>query len=67
MQRQCQILAYGEMLEEHVHILVQEEDKLREALVFANGCGALIVMEKGAILALPAKEKYHGLLYAKLH
>lgn len=45
------------MLEEHVHIFVQEEEKLREALVFANGCGALTVMEKGAIPALPAKEK----------
>ncbi|XP_028071487.1 probable fructokinase-7, partial [Camellia sinensis] len=28
--------------------LYKEEEKLREALVFANGCGALTVMEKGA-------------------
>ncbi|KAL7238746.1 hypothetical protein ACSBR2_004778 [Camellia fascicularis] len=37
--------------------LYKEEEKLREALVFANGCGALSVMEKGAIPSLPTKEK----------
>ncbi|KAH7848280.1 hypothetical protein Vadar_000619 [Vaccinium darrowii] len=37
--------------------LYKDENKLREALVFANGCGALTVMEKGAIPALPTKEK----------
>ncbi|GMP61725.1 hypothetical protein CsSME_00024078 [Camellia sinensis var. sinensis] len=37
--------------------LYKEEEKLREALVFANGCGALTVMEKGAIPSLPTKEK----------
>ncbi|CAL5340161.1 unnamed protein product [Camellia sinensis] len=37
--------------------LYKEEEKLREALVFANGCGALTVMEKGASPSLPTKEK----------
>lgn len=37
--------------------LYKKEEKLREALVFANGCGALTVMEKGAIPSLPTKEK----------
>lgn len=34
----------------------QDEKKLREALLFANGCGAITVTEKGAIPALPTKE-----------
>ncbi|XP_043701856.1 probable fructokinase-6, chloroplastic [Telopea speciosissima] len=36
--------------------LLQEEDRLREALKFANACGALTVMERGAIPALPSRE-----------
>lgn len=34
----------------------QDEKKLRDALLFANGCGAITVTEKGAIPALPTKE-----------
>ncbi|KAG7017946.1 putative fructokinase-6, chloroplastic [Cucurbita argyrosperma subsp. argyrosperma] len=36
--------------------LLQKEDKLRDALLFANACGALTVMERGAIPALPDKD-----------
>lgn len=36
--------------------LLQREDKLRDALEFANACGALTVMERGAIPALPSRE-----------
>lgn len=36
--------------------LYQDEKRLREALVFANVCGALTVRERGAIPALPNKE-----------
>lgn len=36
--------------------LFQDEDGLRDALRFANGCGALTVMERGAIPALPTRE-----------
>ncbi|KAK9115322.1 hypothetical protein Syun_022119 [Stephania yunnanensis] len=36
--------------------LLQDETRLREALRFANACGALTVMERGAIPALPSKE-----------
>ncbi|MCL7048246.1 hypothetical protein MKW94_012861 [Papaver nudicaule] len=36
--------------------LLQNEGKLREALRFANACGALTVMERGAIPALPTKD-----------
>lgn len=35
--------------------LYQDEEKLREALRFANGCGALTVRDRGAIPALPTK------------
>lgn len=35
--------------------LIQEEDRLRDALQFANACGALTVMERGAIPALPTR------------
>uniref|UniRef100_A0A5B7BTA3 fructokinase n=1 Tax=Davidia involucrata TaxID=16924 RepID=A0A5B7BTA3_DAVIN len=38
------------------HNLFKDEQKLRGALVFANGCGALTVTEKGAIPALPTRE-----------
>ncbi|CAI0450888.1 unnamed protein product [Linum tenue] len=36
--------------------LLQNEEKLRDALKFANACGALTVMERGAIPALPTSE-----------
>lgn len=36
--------------------LLQDESRLREALKFANACGALTVMERGAIPALPSKQ-----------
>ncbi|XWS30813.1 hypothetical protein CRYUN_Cryun23aG0022200 [Craigia yunnanensis] len=36
--------------------LLQDEDRLRDALKFANVCGALTVMERGAIPALPTRE-----------
>ncbi|KAF3615147.1 putative fructokinase-6, chloroplastic [Capsicum annuum] len=36
--------------------IYMDEKKLRDALLFANGCGAITVTEKGAIPALPTKE-----------
>lgn len=36
--------------------IYMNETKLRDALFFANGCGAITVTEKGAIPALPTKE-----------
>lgn len=36
--------------------LLQKEEQLRDALFFANACGALTVMERGAIPALPSRE-----------
>ncbi|CAL5370884.1 unnamed protein product [Camellia sinensis] len=36
--------------------LLQEENRLKEALRFANACGALTVQERGAIPALPTRE-----------
>lgn len=36
--------------------LLQNEDRLRKALKFANACGALTVKERGAIPALPTRE-----------
>lgn len=36
--------------------LFQNEDRLRDALRFANACGALTVKERGAIPALPTRE-----------
>ncbi|RAL46630.1 hypothetical protein DM860_004909 [Cuscuta australis] len=36
--------------------LLQNEGRLREALSFANACGALTVTERGAIPALPTRE-----------
>ncbi|KAG6742070.1 hypothetical protein POTOM_055354 [Populus tomentosa] len=40
--------------------LLQNEDRLREALMFANACGALTVKERGAIPALPTREAVHN-------
>ncbi|XP_006829109.2 probable fructokinase-7 isoform X3 [Amborella trichopoda] len=36
--------------------LYQDETRLREALQFANACGALTVTERGAIPAMPTRE-----------
>lgn len=36
--------------------LLQDENRLRDALTFANACGAITVQERGAIPALPSKE-----------
>lgn len=36
--------------------------KLRDAIFFANGCGAVTVTEKGAIPALPTKDAVLELL-----
>ncbi|KAK0596222.1 hypothetical protein LWI29_013808 [Acer saccharum] len=36
--------------------LLEKEEQLRDALRFANACGALTVMERGAIPALPTRE-----------
>lgn len=36
--------------------LLQDEKRLREALKFANACGAITVTERGAIPALPQRE-----------
>lgn len=44
-------------------ILWQDENRLREALLFANACGALTVTERGAIPALPTKEAALKLLH----
>jgi len=42
--------------------LTQDEERLREALMFANACGALTVKVRGAIPALPTKEAVHEAL-----
>lgn len=36
--------------------LLQDENRLRDALSFANACGAITVTERGAIPALPTRE-----------
>ncbi|CAI0404133.1 unnamed protein product [Linum tenue] len=38
------------------HSILKDENRLKEALYFANACGAVTVTEKGAIPALPSKE-----------
>uniref|UniRef100_A0A7N0SZS9 Carbohydrate kinase PfkB domain-containing protein n=1 Tax=Kalanchoe fedtschenkoi TaxID=63787 RepID=A0A7N0SZS9_KALFE len=42
--------------------IIKDEGKLREALLFANACGALTVTEKGAIPALPTAEAVRKIL-----
>ncbi|KAL7613554.1 hypothetical protein Lser_V15G09278 [Lactuca serriola] len=42
--------------------LYNDEAQLREALLFANACGALVVTKKGAIPAMPAKEEVYRFL-----
>ncbi|GAV76674.1 PfkB domain-containing protein [Cephalotus follicularis] len=45
--------------------LYKDEKKLKEALLFANGCGAITVKERGAIPALPTKEAVQQILTEK--
>lgn len=42
--------------------LYEDEKRLREALLFANACGALVVTKKGAIPAMPTREEVHQIL-----
>ncbi|XP_071706448.1 probable fructokinase-7 [Rutidosis leptorrhynchoides] len=42
--------------------LYEDEKRLREALMFANACGALAVTKKGAIPAMPTREEVHKIL-----
>ncbi|KAM5555012.1 putative fructokinase-7 [Rosa sericea] len=42
--------------------LFKNEQRLKEALKFANACGAITVEKKGAIPALPTKEAVHKVL-----
>lgn len=42
----------------------QDEKKLRDALMFANTCGAITVTERGAIPALPTRDAVLQLLPA---
>lgn len=43
-------------------LVTQDEAKLREALTFANACGAITTTERGAIPSLPDKETVLRLL-----
>ncbi|XP_062107538.1 probable fructokinase-6, chloroplastic [Humulus lupulus] len=45
--------------------LLQNEDKLRDALKFSNVCGALTVTGRGAIPALPTREAVMNAILAK--
>ncbi|KZV17470.1 fructokinase [Dorcoceras hygrometricum] len=45
--------------------LYEDEDKLREALFFANACGALTVTDNGAIPALPTLEAVQKIMAEK--
>ncbi|PON81400.1 Ribokinase [Trema orientale] len=45
--------------------LLQEEDKLRDALKFSNACGALTVTGRGAIPALPTREAVQKAILTK--
>lgn len=42
--------------------VLQNESRLKEALLFANGCGAITVTGMGAIPALPTKDAVHQIL-----
>ncbi|KAG8663924.1 hypothetical protein MANES_01G263700v8 [Manihot esculenta] len=46
--------------------LYKDEKKLREALLFANACGAITVTQKGAIPSLPTKEAVLQILSKEL-
>ncbi|XP_017980784.1 PREDICTED: probable fructokinase-5 isoform X2 [Theobroma cacao] len=43
----------------------KDEGRLREALLFANACGAICVTKKGAIPALPTRSDALGLIKSK--
>ncbi|KAG7533860.1 Ribokinase-like [Arabidopsis thaliana x Arabidopsis arenosa] len=42
--------------------ILKDEKKLREALLFANACGAITVTERGAIPAMPSMDAVQDLL-----
>ncbi|XP_010442690.1 PREDICTED: probable fructokinase-7 isoform X2 [Camelina sativa] len=42
--------------------ILKDEKKLREALLFANACGAITVTERGAIPAMPSMDAVQNLL-----
>ncbi|KAJ9545820.1 hypothetical protein OSB04_025527 [Centaurea solstitialis] len=42
--------------------LYKDEKRLRDALLFANACGALTVTKKGAIPAMPTRDEVHEIL-----
>ncbi|XP_076937375.1 putative fructokinase-7 [Bidens hawaiensis] len=42
--------------------LYKDETKLREALLFANACGAITVTKKGAIPAMPTRDEVYKIL-----
>ncbi|KAI5071404.1 hypothetical protein GOP47_0013657 [Adiantum capillus-veneris] len=45
-----------QVAKEGLSLILQNEGRLRSALLFANACGALTTTERGAIPALPSKE-----------
>ncbi|KAL9671671.1 hypothetical protein QQ045_009241 [Rhodiola kirilowii] len=42
--------------------IFQNEEKLKEALAFANACGALCTTQKGAIPAIPSRDEANALI-----
>ncbi|PKI36287.1 hypothetical protein CRG98_043313 [Punica granatum] len=44
------------------HSLIEDESRLREALKFANACGAITTTKKGAIPALPTADEVLSLM-----
>lgn len=44
---------------------LQNEEKLKEALKFANACGALCTTQKGAIPAIPSRDEANALISGK--
>ncbi|MFC4324313.1 PfkB family carbohydrate kinase [Litchfieldia salsa] len=45
--------------------IIDNEEIIKEILVFANACGALTTMKRGAILALPSQEEVKELILKK--
>lgn len=45
--------------------MFQDEGKLKEALAFANACGAVCTTQKGAIPALPTPSDAQKLMKSK--
>jgi len=43
-------------------LILQNEEKLRQALAFANACGAICTTQKGAIPALPTTSEAQELV-----